>query len=220
MSGERAQTGDRIKHRIRVRTVRYGDRRKFAEYCILFCQGRQIVGAEDGPRRKTKTRKDAMRAARARIAQLKTHRLFAIRVTRKHIRDGEERNCDTCAISQALFHNQQRMGLDNLKCSFRVEPYGWSSRGIVLQTDRYATAPDMVLEEMPDMISYWQSSQRNPYPESMLEWTMLWDDWAQARHETPAEYRERTGNHDGKPSRPGPTSFVLDLDAFKPESSP
>lgn len=204
--------GDDLAVRIRTRTVKYGDDKKFVEYRILFFKGPRVVGAEDGPPRATADRGSALKAARARVAGLKKQRLFVVRVTGKHIRDGEERSCDTCAIAQALYHNQERMGLDR-NHDFRVEPYGWSERGIVLQHDG---APDKVLSKMPAMVSRWQPTQRDPYPESMLEWTMRWDSWAEGRRETVTQYRERTGD-EGKDSRPRPTSFVLNLDAFVEE---
>lgn len=203
---------DDLAIRIRTRTVKYGDDKKFAEYRILFFKGARIVGAEDGPSRSTAARKDALKAGRARVAELKKQRLFVVRVTGKHIREGEERNCDTCAIAQALFQSQKRMGLDR-NHDFRVEPYGWSERGIVLQHDG---EPDKVLPNMPALISRWQSTQRDPHPESMLEWTMRWDGWAEGRRETVTEYRARTGNEE-KDCRPSPASFVLNLDAFVEE---
>lgn len=197
---------------IRTRTVKYGDGKRFVEYRLLFFNGRRIVGAEDGPRRTTTRRQDALKAAKAHVAALKKQRLFVVRVTGKHIRAGEERSCDACAIAQALFHSQERMGLDR-NYSFRVEPYGWSERGIVLQ---HNGEPDKVLSKMPDLVSISQSTRRDPDPEDMLEWTMRWDGWAEGRRETVAEYCERTGN-EGKYFRPGPTSFVLNLDAFVEE---
>jgi hypothetical protein len=47
---------------------------------------------------------------------------------------------------------------------------------------------------------------------------MAFDDWYDSKYMSLKEWRERHGHQDGeRPYRPGPTSFVLDLDAFKPE---
>src|SRR5690242_15319592 len=102
---------DALTFAVRTHSVKYGDNRTFLEYTILMLHAGKLVGIEEGPRRSTPERLAALKAARQRIAVLRSQRLFAIRVTRKHISDGEVRNCNTCAISQALWHNQERMGL-------------------------------------------------------------------------------------------------------------
>ncbi len=110
----------KLTFKVRVRTVEYGNRRKFAEYKILICRGGTVAGVEEGPFRETKDRSAALKAARARIAVLKSHRLYAIAVTNKHINDGEARSCHACAIAQALFHNQERMGYAKREFNFEV----------------------------------------------------------------------------------------------------
>jgi hypothetical protein len=213
----------RMQFKVRTRTVEYGDERKFIEYRIHLFKGTRIVGVESGPQRQTSTRSGALKAARTRIAELKKHRLFAIKITRRHIRDGTERNCDYCAIAQALYHNQERMGLPRHKYNLSVEPYGFFSRvrGIVISPTMFSNDDhDLVLpaDDMPQIVLACDS-KGNPYPDSMVEWAMRFDDWGQARHETLSEYRERTGDDEGKPYRPGPASFVLDLDAFQSDGS-
>lgn len=230
-----AAAGDAITFKVRTRTIEYGDRRKFVEYRILFCHRGRVVGAEDGPRRTTPDRAGARKAARARIAVLRTRRLYAIAVTRKHITDGEARNCNTCAISQALWHNQERMGFPKREFSFRIEPYGFMSnvRGITLSRIYGDIERALPVDELPDLV--WTVRDRTSpiyalrspnscggekvYPESMVEWAMRFDDWAESRFMSLKEWRDKhSAEPDERPCRPGPVSFVLDLDAFSPVS--
>lgn len=206
---------DKITFSVQTPRYTYGDRKKFYQFRILMRCGGKVVGKEDGERRLHRERKTAVLAARQRIDVLKTRRLFAIEVTKKHIEDGEERNCDTCAVSQALWHNQNRMGLSRGDWNFRVEPYGaWVDfHGIVLRP-KYHSGPETALGDLPDLVT---SYRDGVYFESMMEWTMSWDDWAESRYMKIADWREMHGYEDGeRPYRPSPCSFVLDLDAFKP----
>lgn len=204
-----------IGFRVEARPQKYGDGRTFFEYRILFTKGKKVIGAERGPRRVSESKLDCKRAARERVAELKKHRLVHIPVTTKHISNGEARNCTTCAIAQALWHKQEYLGFPKHKFVFEVSTYGaWvDPRGIVL-IDRSGASPDrsIVFEKLPLLV---YEGTRKIYDDWMPEWTMQWDDWAEARWESAREYRQRTGEHDGKPSRPGPTSFVLDMDELK-----
>lgn len=214
---------DRIEFRIKARKIEYGDR-PYYEYRILFVRRGKIVGVEDGPRRVATDRASALEAARARVDVLEDHRLFVIRVTDKHIRDGEEGNCNTCAIAQALWHNQVRMGLSRDDWNFRVEPYGFftDSRGIVLTKGTYYREDavyTLPTDDLPDIVGFRSSADRC-WPEGMVEWAFAWDNWAEARGMTRKQWKEHDGwSDDGKPPRPGPSTFVLDLDAFVVESA-
>jgi hypothetical protein len=213
---------DTIKFRIRTHTVEYGDKRKFVEYRIDFLKGKRIVGCEVGPRREIIDRASARKAARARIAVLKLHRLYAIRITAKHISDGIERNCRACAIAQALWHNQERMGLRQREYNFEVSPYAcfMEPRGIVLSKPFYDD-DNLALpaEKLPLLVS--AVHQERVYPESMVEWAMRFDDWGESRHMTLKEWRKERGyDDDDRPYRPGPAWFVLDLDEFMALSAP
>lgn len=210
-----------MKLTIRTRQQEYGDKRTFVEYQIIFWENGSVVGIESGPRRATKTRMLAVTAARERIAVLKTHKLFAIPVTRQHIQDGDARNCNTCAIAQALWHKQDEMGFQRSDWRFELSPYGAFSdpRGLELMK-RFCYGRNKILsipaEELPEIVyTYFNDGKSKIYPEPMWEWAMHWDDWAEARSETTREYCQRTGERDGKPPRPSPTTFVLDLDEFK-----
>lgn len=209
----------KIDFRVRVVRTEYGDRRSFYEYRIYFCRGRKIVGVEDGPRRSTALRVSALRAARARVGELKRHRLFIIQVTRQDIRHGEARSCDACAIAQALWRNQERMGFDRRDFSFSVSPYAFlrTARGIVIEPTRgYTTALQLPADQLPKM-SYGSPREQNPYPQDMEEWARMFDDWRESRVEGVAHWCERTGEE--RPLHPGTVSFVLDLDAFRQEVS-
>lgn len=213
---------DNISFKIETESVEYGDNRNFFEYTILFYKGVRPVGIERGPRRETPERKDSMKLARARVVILKSHRLFAVPVTRKCISDGEARNCNTCAIAQALWHNQERMGLPQREYQFDVSPYGaWvDPRGLVLSKrwEDEGSALRIPATELPDIAIVSRSGK--VYKESMLEWAMYWDDWAESRYMGLKEWREKHGyGSDEWPSRPGPCSFVLDLDAMKAEAA-
>jgi hypothetical protein len=210
-----------IEFKVRTRLVEYGDGNKFAEYRILFFKDGYVAGVEDGPRRETVARSDALKAARQRVAILKSHRLYAIQVTRKHIEDGEARSCNTCAVAQALWHNQDRMRLPRSQYRFALEPYGFFSsvRGIVLSR-KFSSVDDQVLpvKLLPDLAP--ARTKENFHPESMVEWAMQFDDWAESRGMSLKEWRSERGyQKDDYPCRPAPASFVLDLDAFKPESA-
>lgn len=210
---------DNLRFEIRTRTVTY--ERKFVEYDIRMLDLRGIVGFESGPSRETESRADAIKAARARIRVLKTHRLFAVRVTDKHIKDGEARNCFSCAISQALWHNQERMELSKYEYGFRVVPYACmvEADGLVLQ-QKYGDQGDLHIpeDELPDMVFEGKGYKRWRTPhESMVEWAMMFDDWGDSRYMSLSEWREERGYDDGeRPYRPSPVSFVLDLDAMRP----
>jgi len=212
---------DNLRFEIRTRTVTYCDERKFVEYEILMCDLRGIVGFESGPRRETISRSDAIKAARARIRVLKAHRLFAIRITKKHIKDGEARNCFTCAISQALWHNQERMGLSKYEHSFRVVPYACMTEadGLVLQY-KYGDKDDLHIpdDQLPDIVFEGTGYKRWRTPhEGMIEWAMTFDDYGDSRYMSLSEWREDRGYDDGeRPYPPSPGSFVLDLDAMQP----
>lgn len=197
---------------IRTRSIRYGDKRTFIEYKILMFDGAKLVGIEDGPRRSFEDRPAALRAARRRIKVLRSHRLFAVRVTRKNISDGEARNCNTCAIAQALWHNQERMGLPRSTYSFEVSPYGAfsSPRGIVLR--RYDDSEKRIPPvDLPELVL--GQSAKHIFQEGLSEWAMRWDDWAEFRYMSAKEWRELYD--EDLPYRPGPCSFVLDLDAMQ-----
>lgn len=208
----------KLKFSISARTLRYGDRRSFIEYRVIMSDGRGVAGIERGPTRTFTERGEALKAARKRVRELRTRRLFVIRVTRKHIRDGEGRNCQTCAIAQALWHNQERMGLPKREFYFEVSPYACFAdpEGIVLSR-RFSSEPDLVIEAdaLPDMAL---EVRGKVYHEGLGEWAMRFDDYDDSRHMSLAEWREKNGyESDERPYSPGPVSFVLDLDAFKAE---
>lgn len=214
-----------LRFSVRVRPAEYGDGQTFMDWRIVIRQGREVVGIEDGPRRATKLRYVSNRAAWQRVRELKLRRLYVVRVTKKHINDGEGRNCNTCAISQALWHNQERMGLPKNDYSFEVDPYGaWTDpRGIVLEANhpKNGEAPERRLpaNKLPEVIWNWPR-KRWPKDEKwghdhMVHFAMNFDDWYDAQFESAREYRERTGDDAGKPFKPDPCVFVLDLDAFE-----
>lgn len=211
---------DNFRFEIRTRTVTYGDDRKFVEYQILMLDSHGVAGFESGPSRETVNRADAVKAARARIRVLKTHRLFAVRVTKQHIKDGEARNCYRCAISQALWCNQDRMGLSKYDYDFRVAPYACmvEADGLVL-AHKYNDDGDLHIPEdqLPDMVLEGRGYKGRVPNESMVDWAMEFDDWGDSRYMSLKEWREARGYDDGeRPYPPPPASFVLDLDAMQP----
>lgn len=216
--GETKQASDtpKITFRVRTRTVEYGDSKKFAEYQILMYRGRKLAGYEEGPRRETQHRSGALKMARQKIRILNSHRLYVINVTRQNITDGEARNCNTCAISQALWNNQERMGFAKSEFNFEVSPYAAfiEPRGIVLSERYCGVEKHIPVDEMPELVS----GQRGKFifNESMEDWAMNFDDWAESRYVSLGEWREAHGYEDDeRPCRPSPASFVLDLDAMK-----
>lgn len=211
---------DNLRFEIRTHTVKYGDKQKFVEYQILMLDLRGVVGFEGGPARQTVNRTDAIKAARARIRILKSHRLFAVRVTQKHINDGDARNCFSCAISQALWHNQERMGLSKYEFGFRVVPYACmvEADGLVLEP-KYSGEGALHIpdDELPDMVFEGKGYKGHIPHEGMIEWAMEFDDWGDSRGVSLSEWREERGYDDGeRPYPPSPASFVLDLDAMQP----
>lgn len=206
----------KIKFGVRVRSVEYGDKRTFFEYQILLSYRGRVAGIEEGPRRRTLDRASAICVARRRITVLRSYRLFVIGITRKHIDDGEARDCNTCAIAQALWHNQERMGLPKSQFRFEVSPYGGfiDPRGIVL-ADRYGDHESTIpAPQMPLLVN--RIIKGRTYPESMPEWAMRFDEWAESRYMSLAEWREEHGyDDDERPYRPAPCSFVLNLDDMR-----
>jgi hypothetical protein len=68
---------------------------------------------------------------------------------------------------------------------------------------------------MPEMGAF--RNKRRYYSESMVDWAMRWDEWAESRNMDLGDWREHHGYDDGeRPCKPGPISFVLDLAAFAP----
>jgi hypothetical protein len=200
---------------VKTQGVRYGDNRTFFEYRIVMMHKGTLAGIEDGPRRSAPDRPAAAKAARQRIKFLRSRRLFVIRVSRKHISDGEARNCNTCAISQALWHNQERMGFPKSERRFEVSTYGAfiEPRGIVLRERWGQEIRRLPATELPEIAVC--AIKGRAYSEGMAVWTMGWDEWAESRCMSLDEWREKHGYTDGeRPLRPGPCSFVLDLDAM------
>jgi hypothetical protein len=215
---------DPIDIKIKTRLIDYGVAptvKTFAEARILFCYRGRIVGVEDGPKRTFVDRRAAEAAAKERAAELWWHRLYVIDVARKHIADGEARSCYSCAIAQALWHNQERMGFRKGEWSFEVVPYACftDARGIVLQQRFGGDEARLDAEQLPDVVP--RNADWRVYTEGMVQWAIEFDDWADARHMTLREWRQKTSyDEDYKPPRPWPMSFVLDLDAFRFDEPP
>lgn len=212
---------DKLRFSVRVRPQPYGDGVTFHEYRILMWRDRRPVGSLDAPRREYRSRLEAFCAGRRKVAELRNHRLFAIDVTRTDIRHGEGRNCDTCPVAQALWRNQERMGLPRARFGFRVESYGAfvRTRGIVLTQHGYdSNGPDRFTGEndMPDVVF---THGRRVCVDSMMEYTQLFDERQDYESMGLKEWRENNGYDSsyGPPARAWPVSFVLDLDAMKTE---
>lgn len=207
-----------LSFKVYTRSIVYGDKRTFINFNIGMFAGGKPVGIERGPQREFSTRGEALKAARRRIRELRTHNLFVIRVTRRHIAAGDGRNCNTCAIAQALWSNQERMGYPKHKFNFEVSPYGSfaSPRGIVL-SEKYSSDSGIAIEAdcLPDVV-LWQAENGRIWSDRLIHWAMNFDDWADARFMSLREWREKHGKEsDERPYTPGPCSFVLDLDAFR-----
>ncbi len=202
----------KITFRARIRAVNYGDDLTFHEWSIRMFHRGKLVGSTPETWRGHSCHLDARTAARREIRRLQKRRLFVIPVTARCIADGQERDCNTCAIAQALWHSQERMGYPKRDYNFRVSTYGaWMDcPGIVLSGEDAETL-HIPPDKLPQVLT-------QGYAEDMADWTMGWDDWAESRHETAEEWRERTGEDDDepKPCRPLPCTFVLDLDDFAP----
>lgn len=216
----RTSDTDRISFSVRSKAQEYGDGAIFHEFRVVMRSEGKVVGIEVGPRRMHKTRPECRAAGYQRIHELKKHRLFIVPVTTKDIENGEERSCQACAISQALWRNQERIGLSKHAFDFRVEPYGFAvnCNGIVLDDKSNYKAPPIVTgqNDMPDLVS---EGPRGLYVESMYEWTLHWDDWAESRHMTAKEWNEEHPDDGGKPYKTTPCSFVLDLTEMKTDAT-
>lgn len=206
---------DRFRFTIVMRPVEYFDRRTFWEYVIRMWQNGIVVGEEESPRRIAQVRFHAMEYAKRRIDELKTHKLFAILITKKHIEDGQARCGSNCAIAQALWHNQERMGLLRGDWDFCVVPYAaWVDADGITLGKRYGPEPEKAipLRLWPEIVT---PHNHGSYRMTLQEWAQDWDDWAESRYMSLADWREERGYTDGeRPYRPSPCSFVLDLDAF------
>jgi hypothetical protein len=215
---------DPLRFSVRTRRVEYGDNRVFHDYRIVIWRGEDPVGALDGPDRTFRSPLEARAGARRRIEELRTHRLFAIDVTRKDLANGVGRSCETCAIAQALWRNQERMGFDRNEFNVMVEPYGGmfgpECRGIVISPHAY-DKPDMVttVEAMPDVVFITHRGELGV--DSMLEYTQLFDERQDYEDMGLEEWREHNGYDDsyGAPSKLWPVSFVLDLTAMQEASA-
>lgn len=210
--------GDSLRFSATVKPQKYGDGKTFYVYRILMRKDGRVTGVEDGPDRTHKTPRLSRIAATRRIEELKRHRLYAIDITEKDIQHGEARSCESCAIAQALWRNQKRMGLSEFKYDFRVEPYGAfvACDGVVLTAPGYARFSTGE-REMPDLVG---EGRHGLFVESMYEWALHWDEWADSRNMTLKEWREENGYEDGEtPYKPSPCSFVLNLTEMKQSAS-
>lgn len=216
-TANKTRIGDSLTFKVRPRRIEYGDGRKFWEYTIIMRSNGKLAGVEHGPRRSTPTLAGMWIAAKARVAVLQTHRLYAIEITKECIKRGEGHNCNTCAVAQALWDNQERMGLPKGEFNLRVESYGAfvDARGIVLQ-HRHSSDPDKAIE---DVSIASESDDGSVYGDSLEIWTMQFDEWFDFRTMARVEWREKHGREKGDTAcRPSPASFVLDLDAMETEA--
>jgi len=221
MKAKRSNTrvrGDALRFAIRTHKIVYGVA-GFFEYEILMYQRGTIVGFEEGPRRTHATRARALKAARQRTRALRAHRLYVIPVKKKHIDDGVGRDCSACAIAQALWHSQERMGLPKYEWDFRVSPYACfvEADGITLAPRCGGETRRLPVDLLPDLVVGQRDGRAAR--DGMVEWAQMFDEWEDSRCMTLADWREINGYCDGeRPWRPTPASFVLDLDAMCPES--
>jgi hypothetical protein len=191
--------------------VEYGDHRKFWEYKLAMYRDGVLAGVEESPRRLSASLGAMWSGAKARITLLKSHRLFAVPITKDCIKRSEGHSCNLCAVAEALRENQERMGLSKLDSNFRVESYGafMDCRGIVLE--RHGE-PD----KATDAVLIANSYQHGVYGESLEIWTMQFDEWFDFQIMERREWREKYGMQPGdRACRPVPASFVLDLDAMR-----
>ena len=207
---------DTLTLQIKTRPVTYGDGAKYHEWVILMLHRNKVVGAESGPRRATPDRASCTAAARSRIRELQKHRLYVIRITRDDMRHGKARSCETCPVAQALYRNQERMGLDKYDYDWWVETY----RAYVHADGLVLNGPDGSLhidsDDLPLIIN-----KHNPglsfFQKDLSEWTQDFDEWKDMVQMGVREWREERGYEDGERAyRPLPFSFVLDMDAMKP----
>lgn len=182
------------------------------------CMHTTVVGEWEG---RSHNRQHARKDASDLCRHLKDSRLYIIPITAKAINDGEERSCSFCAIAQALWHVQKfTWKQDPWFHSFRVDTYGaWrEAKGIEykgLHTERgRAVLPPT---KLPDVVTnYRRGGKELHYAESMVAWTMGWDEWAEARYDSEKkEYNEG----DGPPPRPSPGFFMLNADDFEVEET-
>lgn len=208
----------KITFSVKATPTKYGDGRVFYNYRILMWSRGRIVGTETGPFRTHKTRAESRRAAWARVRELKTHDLFIIRVQEKDIAHGEAHSCTDCAIARALWRNMDRMGLDGTWDRVRVTPYGalCDVEGIYVKREGYERWEKSTGEdEMPDVV------MQRDYFEQMETWARHFDEWAELKFRTLAEWREEHGEEDDyRPWRPYPCRFVLDMTALKNGATP
>lgn len=209
----------RIFFSVRSKPVHYGDGVTFYEFRIVMRAGEKVVGVDEGPSRTHAhaTRRECLAAAYERARELRMRRLLIVDVSAKDIENGEARSCQSCAIAQALWRNQERISMDRRRFDFRVEPYGAFTRcnGIVLDDRDDSDSPEIAtgLNNMPDLVGV---GPHGLYVEGMYDWAVAWDEWADSRHMTFAEWREEHPDDGRKPYKPPPCSFVLDLSAMKP----
>lgn len=212
-----AVQSDPVSFSVRTKPISYGDGRTFHEFQIVMRLRGRIVGSEAGPSRVHVISSEARRAGWARVKILSDHRLYAIRVTRKDINNGEGHDCESCAIALALYRNQERMGFPKWSHTFRVAPYagmGAEAYGIALGTRMCDIDIATGESGMPDLV--FPLKRGGVVVESMMEWAMLFDEWEDKRGMGIAEWREEYGKAaDETPSKPWPVSFVLNLTEMK-----
>lgn len=217
-----------LTFKITTRALHHGHKVKSPRACytIEMLEAGKVVGVEHSDSSAVfsyLSRRLARAAALRRVKFLRTRRLFVIPVDKWAIEHGEGHNCSTCAISQALWKNMERMGLNKDADDFRTSTYGaWTDAdGITLKRRGPRGGEIMThipVKELPRVVTTVRRGGKPlTFNEDMVQWTKDFDDWYDSKFETLKEYRERNDETEGgKPRQPPPFSFVLDLDAFKP----
>jgi hypothetical protein len=194
-----------------IKPVTYGDGRKAFRWQVLFREKGEPVGItsvyRDRQCMECPTRREAAKAAKAEIERLKGRRLVAFHITKNDIENGEGHNPQTCAVAQSMWRVQEGLGYDHWNWSFEVDTYGAFRKPQGIRAVSISPWEVRTIDP-PPVISKCRTGW---YEESMEEWTTQYDDWDDSRHMTAREWREETGE-DGKPCKPSPGSFVLDLD--------
>lgn len=139
------------------------------------------------------------------VRKLRTQRLFLVDVTKSDINNGNGRDCRSCAIARALNRVLPTIGYDT---GGIFGHYAWVSP--------YAFFADTGIEIRQSNNTILRLPVQR-FPNQLIEWSMTFDDWTDSIFMTLKEWRKATSAEPGgRPVKPWPVKFLLNLDDFEP----
>lgn len=160
---------------------------------------------------------DARAWAAQETAILKECRLYVVEITAENIARGEPHSCRQCAVSQALWTTQKAHGISPNEWDFQTDTYGaWRDpEGLVLENKYSRDRWHLPADELPLIVTHYRRARKAQWwAESMVDWTMQFDEAHDDHELTRSELKKKNGETRPTPF-PSPAVFVLNADEFE-----